>query len=92
MPPLRGERVGQVLRDLDRRGIRLEVEWRNVAADGDVVLTDRTDVIGAGDWSTTFRVRGTFRVREGRIVLWDDAFSWAEALGSGAVGLFRMLR
>jgi limonene-1,2-epoxide hydrolase len=92
MPPMRGERVGQVLRDLDRRGLRVEVQWRNVAEDGDVVLTDRTDVIRAGEWSTAFRVRGSFRVVEGRIVSWEDSFSWLEALASGAVGLVKMLR
>jgi limonene-1,2-epoxide hydrolase len=36
-------------------------------------------------------VRGTFEVREERIVVWDDAFSWLELLASGAAGLARML-
>jgi limonene-1,2-epoxide hydrolase len=67
------------------------VQWHHVAANGDVVLTDRTDVIKAGSWETSFRVRGTFEVRDGRIVLWDDSFSWLELLESGVVGLGRML-
>jgi limonene-1,2-epoxide hydrolase len=37
-------------------------------------------------------VRGTFEVRDGRIVLWDDAFSWLQVLESGVLGLARMLR
>ena len=41
------------------------------------VLTDRTDVLRKGKWETSFWVRGTFEVRDGRITLWDDAFSWA---------------
>ena len=67
------------------------MQWHHVAATGDVVLTDRTDVLGYGSWKTSFRVRGTFEVRDGLIVLWDDAFSWLELLQSGLVGLGRML-
>ncbi len=32
-------------------------------------------------------MRGTFEVRDGRIAVWDDAFSWLELLGSGVLGL-----
>lgn len=91
MPDIRGERVRSMLRDMERRGIGFEVRWHHVAATGGVVLTDRTDVIKAGSWETSFKVRGTFEVREGRIVLWDDAFSWLELLGSGVLGLGKML-
>jgi limonene-1,2-epoxide hydrolase len=92
MPAFRGERVRGMLRDMKQRGIGFGVQWHHVAASGDVVLTDRTDVIKAGSWETSFGVRGTFEVRNGLIVLWDDAFSWLEMLQSGAVGLVKMLR
>ncbi|MCW2773806.1 MAG: Limonene,2-epoxide hydrolase [Nocardioides sp.] len=91
MPAFRGERARGMLRDMKQRGIGFGVQWHHVAANGDVVLTDRTDVIKAGSWETSFRVRGTFEVRDGRIVLWDDSFSWLELLESGVVGLGRML-
>ena len=67
------------------------MQWHRVAGTGAVVLTDRTDVISVGPWETSFGVRGTFEVRDGRIVLWDDVFSWLE-LQSGVAGLARMLR
>ena len=91
LPTFEGERVHAMLRDMERRGVRFDVEFRHVAADGDVVLTDRTDVIGMGTWETSFGVRGTFEVRDGRIAVWDDAFSWLELLGSGVLGLARIL-
>ena len=91
MPTYRGDKVHAMLRDMVRRGVTFEVEWHHVAADDHVVLTDRTDVLGYGSWSTSFRVRGTFEIKDGRIAVWDDAFSWLELLGSGAVGLVRML-
>jgi limonene-1,2-epoxide hydrolase len=91
MPAFRGERVHQMLRDMERRGVGFEVRWRHVAASGETVLTDRTDVITYAGWETSFRVRGTFTVHDDRITLWDDAFSWLELLGSGVVGLGRVL-
>ncbi|HYF72132.1 MAG TPA: limonene-1,2-epoxide hydrolase family protein [Nocardioides sp.] len=91
MPTFRGERVHQMIRDMGRRGVGFEVRWRHVAADGETVLTDRTDVIKYAGWETSFGVRGTFTVHEGRITVWDDAFSWLELLGSGVVGLGRLL-
>lgn len=92
LPAFAGRRVHAMLRDMERRGIGFDVRWKHVAAAGDVVLTDRTDVISVGPWETSFGVRGTFEVRAGKIVLWDDAFSWLELLGSGVVGLAKMLR
>ncbi len=98
MPAFRGERVHQMLRDMERRGVGFDVEWHHVAAtdaadgrDSGTVLTDRTDVIAYSGWETSFRVRGTFTVTDGRITLWDDSFSWLELLGSGLVGLGKVL-
>src|SRR5699024_7641989 len=61
MPTFRGERVHQMLRDMERRGVGFEVRWGHVAAtEGDpdsTVLTDRTDVITYAGWETSFGVR-----------------------------------
>ncbi len=91
LPTFEGKRVHAMLRDMESRGIGFEVRWHHVASSGGVVLTDRTDVIKAGPWGTSFHVRGTFEVRDGKIVLWDDAFSWLELLASGVMGLGRIL-
>ncbi len=81
LPTLRGRRVGAVLEGLDARGVAVEVAMRHIAASGDVVLTDRFDTLRVGPLATGFAVQGTFEVRRGRIVLWDDHFTW------GSVGL-----
>lgn len=81
LPTLRGRRVGAVLEGLDARGVAVEVVMRHIAASGDVVLTDRVDTLRVGPLATGFAVQGTFQVRRGRIVLWDDHFTW------GSVGL-----
>lgn len=91
MPAFEGARVHAMIRDMEARGIGFDVRWKHVAADGDAVLTDRTDVISYGSWETSFGVRGTFEVRDGRIAVWDDSFSWLELLGSGVLGVVRMI-
>ncbi|GAA1798819.1 hypothetical protein GCM10009795_050380 [Nocardioides hankookensis] len=89
LPTFRGPQVAKALRDMVARGIGFEVEHRHVAATGDVVLTDRTDVLSYGRWRSEFWVRGTFEVRDGKVVVWDDAFSWVDAIGSGVLGLVK---
>ena len=47
---------------------------RNLAADGDTVLTERIDEITANGITAPVPVMGTFEVRDGRIVQWRDYF------------------
>lgn len=91
LPTLRGRKVGGALLDLERRGVGVVIENHHVAATGDVVLTDRTDTITYKRFRTSFWVRGTFRVQDGRIVLWDDAFGWGDALRGTLLGLGRVV-
>jgi limonene-1,2-epoxide hydrolase len=91
MPDFRGPQVAKALRDMVSRGIGFEVVHHHVAVDGDVVLTDRTDVLSYGRWRSEFQVRGTFEVRDGKVVLWDDAFSWVDVIGSGVLGVVKGL-
>jgi limonene-1,2-epoxide hydrolase len=64
----------------------------HAAATGDVVLTDRTDVLRFGRWESSFGVRGTFEVVDGKIRVWDDAFSWTALARSSVLGLVRAVR
>ena len=89
LPTVRGSRVHGMFKDMVRRGFGFTVQVHHLAADGDVVLTDRTDVLTYGRWSASFWVRGTFEVRDGKIVLWDDAFSWGDFLSASLLGLAR---
>jgi limonene-1,2-epoxide hydrolase len=47
-------------------------EMKNLAVDGDVVLTERLDYIGTGDDPKALPVMGTFVVRDGKIARWHD--------------------
>jgi limonene-1,2-epoxide hydrolase len=79
-PTVRGKRVHGLIRDMERRNIGFGVEIHAIAAQGDQVLTDRTDYLWKGPVKTGFWVRGTFAVRDGLITLWDDAFSMGSFL------------
>ncbi len=92
LPTLRGERVVWSLREMERRRIRFHADMHHIAADGDAVLTDRTDYLGIGRYESSFWVRGTFVVRDGLIVLWDDAFSTGNVLMGSLRGLGRLFR
>ncbi len=89
MPTFRGPQVAKTLRDMVARGIGFEVVFHHVAATDGVVLTDRTDVLTYGPWRSDFSVRGTFEVRDGKVAVWDDAFSWVDVISSGVVGLVK---
>jgi limonene-1,2-epoxide hydrolase len=92
MPTFRGRKVGAMLRDMERRRIGFRVALHHLATEGDVVLTDRTDYLTYGRWGSSFAVRGTFEVREGRITLWDDHFSPGAVLVASLKGLGGLLR
>ena len=92
MPTVRGRRVFGMLRDMEKRGVGFSAVMHHVAADGDVVLTDRTDILRVGRWENSFWVRGTFEVVDGKIRLWDDAFSWGAFTRGSLLGAVRALR
>lgn len=83
LPTLKGGAfVGKVLRLALGRALRFDVQIHGIARSGDMVLTERTDVIAAGPLHVRFWVCGTFRVQDGRITLWRDYFDWWD-LGKG---------
>ena len=92
LPTVSGRRVGAMLRDMERRRIGFRVDLHHIAADGPVVLTERTDYLSYRRWESAFWVCGTFEVHDGLITLWDDHFSLGNVLAAslkGAVGALR---
>ena len=90
LPPARG--IKEVEKQLNgfmklARGFR--VINHNVAAEGPVVLTERTDIFTIGRVDAGFWVCGTFEVHDGRITLWRDRFDWIDVLSSYPRGLVR---
>ncbi len=74
---------------LERPGLAFEVAIHRTAADGVVVLNERTDVLAFGPVRLQFWVCGVFEVHDGRITLWRDyfdQFDFAKAVVRGLVG------
>jgi len=91
LPAARGlSAVEKQLRTMARYGSGFEARTHHIAADGPIVLTERTDVLRRGSWEAEFWVCGTFEVRDGRIVLWRDYFDWTTFLAASAKGAGRV--
>ncbi|GAB2658189.1 limonene-1,2-epoxide hydrolase family protein [Prescottella soli] len=86
LPTLRGlPTVRRALAFANRPALRFEAEMQHITSDGATVLTERIDTLVVGPLRSTFWVCGTFELRDGRITLWRDRFSW----GNVAVGTVR---
>ena len=66
-------RIVKILRSGQGR-VGFEVKIHRIAADGNTVLTERTDAIVIGPLRLQFWVCGVFEVHAGRITLWRDYF------------------
>jgi limonene-1,2-epoxide hydrolase len=90
LPTVRGRRrIARVVREFDRRG-DLRAVVHHAVADGDVVLTERTDELRIGRYAQRFWVYGRFELRDGKIALWRDSFDWLDMVISvvrAAVGV-----
>ena len=79
LPSARGLReVEKQLRFLERFCTGFEVDYDNIAAEGPIVLTERTDVLVRGRFRAAFWVCGTFEVHDGRIQMWRDRFDFVD--------------
>lgn len=88
LPKIRGRReVEKVLHGLDRPSIGFEVYLHAISAEGNVVLTERTDVLRFGKVRAQFWVWGRFEVVGGRITLWRDSFDFLDLLRANVRGI-----
>jgi limonene-1,2-epoxide hydrolase len=87
-PTIRGRR--RIIK-LFRRGegrFGFEVKIHRIAAEGNAVLTERTDALIIGPLRLQFWVCGVFEVHAGRITLWRDyfdMFDFAKATVRGVI-------
>jgi limonene-1,2-epoxide hydrolase len=73
-PTLRGrQRIVKLFRGGQGR-VGFEVKIHRIAAEGNAVLTERTDALVMGPLRLQFWVCGVFEVHAGRITLWRDYF------------------
>lgn len=68
-----------------------QVEIHNIAANGPVVLTERTDLLRAGPVGGAFWVCGTFEVHDGLITLWRDRFDLVDITAKTVAGTAKNL-
>lgn len=88
LPPVRGAAATErTLRAFLIPFTGFAVETLHLAADGEVVLTERVDTLSRGRFAMRFWVCGTFVVRGGRIVLWRDRFDFADLAAAAVRGL-----
>jgi limonene-1,2-epoxide hydrolase len=87
LPTLRGrERIVKLLRSGQGR-VGFEVKIHRIAAEGNAVLTERTDVLVIGPLRLQFWVCGVFEVHAGRITLWRDYFDMWDITKAALRGL-----
>jgi limonene-1,2-epoxide hydrolase len=86
-PTMRGrERIVNLLRRGQGR-VGFEVKIHRIAADGNTVLTERTDALVIGPLRLQFWVCGVFEVHGGRITLWRDYFDMLDITKATLRGL-----
>lgn len=71
-----GKRVAGLIKLALSRTRQLKIKNHQVVAKGNVVLTERTDILNIGPFHVGFWVCGTFKVENGKIILWRDYFDW----------------
>jgi len=86
-PTIRGREriVGLMRRGEGRMGF--EVKIHRIAAEGNAVLTERTDAIVFGPLRLQFWVCGVFEVHAGRITLWRDYFDMLDFVKATVRGI-----
>ena len=92
LPPARGKAATEKQLRFLSRCSGFQAINHNIAANGEVVLTERTDVIEIGRFKPSFWVCGSFRVRDGLIVSWKDYFDYADVTVSVVKAAVRALR
>lgn len=92
LPKVRGiSRVGKFMRLLAKPGYGFDVTIHNIAADGNIVLTERTDVLVWHRLRIEFWVCGTFEVRDGKVQVWRDYFDNVDFFKGFVKGAFRAM-
>jgi limonene-1,2-epoxide hydrolase len=80
IPTIRGRRrVTKIFRSGVGR-MRFEVKFHRIAAEGNAVLTERTDALIVGPLRLQFWVCGVFELHGGKITLWRDYFDFFDVM------------
>lgn len=87
LPTMRSRRAAvRLLAAVFAIGTGFRVDLRRIVVSGDVVMTERVDMIMFGDTPGRFWVCGVFVVRDGQIVEWREYFDTWNVLSGIARG------
>jgi limonene-1,2-epoxide hydrolase len=78
IPTIRGRRRVMAIFRRGQGRMAFEVKFHRIAAEGNAVLTERTDALIFGPLRLQFWVCGVFEVHGGKITLWRDYFDFFE--------------
>ena len=81
LPTVRGRGVRRILTAMPKLRVGFSAVDRELVDEGEAVRFDRRDTLRWGPLSSTFFVRGTFEVRDGKVSRWDDRYKMTEVLG-----------
>ncbi|MCU4314419.1 limonene-1,2-epoxide hydrolase family protein [Acinetobacter bereziniae] len=91
LPTFRGgKRVAGLIKLALSSSRKLQVKNHQIVAKGNIVLTERTDIVEIGPLHIGFWVCGTFKVENGKIILCRDYFDWlnvSQGLLRGVFGI-----
>jgi limonene-1,2-epoxide hydrolase len=92
LPPARGiAEFEKQMRFFAKLAESFEVTTHHIAANGSIVLTERTDAFTLRGGRAAFWVCGTFEVKGGKITLWRDSFDWLNVTVQTLMALPRTL-
>ncbi|KXZ70555.1 Epoxide hydrolase EphG [Acinetobacter venetianus] len=77
LPTFRGgKRVACLIKVALSSSRKLQVKNYQIVSKGNIVLTERTGIVLIGPLHIGFWVCGTFKIENGKIILWRDYFDW----------------
>lgn len=92
LPTMDRSKMHAFLSGLGKPGSGFDVTMHHIAADGPVVLTERTDRLRIRGIKVQIWVCGRFEVHDGKITVWRDYFDWADIARAAVRGILGRLR
>ena len=78
LPTIKGRQVGGMLLDAEKRGLTVDITIHHAAADGDTCSPTAPTCCARASGRRRSGCAAPSRSRDGKITLWDDAFSWLD--------------
>ena len=80
--------VVKALQAMGKAMTHFDVEMINIAANGNVVMTERVDTLGGKFFNVKLPLMGVLVVKDGKITEWRDYFDWSLSFGKFFSSLF----